>query len=146
MKIRKYLIYLLFLMITACNFIYGDNNMNTLNTKVNIKINNKEYKLILYNNQTAKDFLSILPLNINMKDLNNNEKYYNLNQSLTVKSENIGSIKRGDFLLYGNNCIVLFYESFKTSYRYTRIGYIENVSGLKEILGKGNADIVFSIN
>ncbi|ELV04731.1 cyclophilin-like fold protein, partial [Brachyspira hampsonii] len=78
-------------------------------------------------------------------ELNSNEKYYNLSKKLTTKTENIGSIKTGDFLLYGNNCIVLFYESFRTSYSYTRLGYIENTEGLKEALGRGSIEITFSV-
>ena len=138
--------FLIFLM-TACNSIYGDSaTMNTLNNYVNLRINNKEYKLILYDNDTARDFLKMLPITITMNDLNSNEKYYNLSKSLTTKSERAGSIKRGDFMLYGNNCLVLFYESFSTSYSYTRIGYIENTDGLKDSLGRGSIEITFSVN
>ena len=151
MKIKKYFLSLLIFYIMssiAYNSVYGDNttmnNLNTLNTIINVKIKDKEYKLKLYDNQTAKDFLTLLPLTVNMNDLNSNEKYYNLSKNLTTKTENIGSIKTGDFLLYGNNCIVLFYESFRTSYSYTRLGYIENTEGLKEALGRGNVEITFS--
>ena len=114
---------------------------------VKLIIQNKEYKLILYDNEAAKDFTSMLPLTITMNDLNNNEKYYNFNKKLTKKSENIESVKIGDFMLYGDNCIVIFYESFKTSYSYTKIGYIENTNGLKEIFKKNRSiEISFLIN
>ena len=147
MKIKKYFLSLLVFSIIACNSVYGDNrNMNTLNTSVNLKINNKEYKLILYDNQTAKDFLSMMPFTITMNDLNANEKYHNLNKSLTTQSSRGGSIKTGDFMLYGSNCLVLFYENFSTSYSYTKIGYIENTSGLKDSLGRGSVEISFSVN
>ena len=140
----KILLSFLIFLITACNSIYGDSaTMNTLNNYVNLRINNKEYKLILYDNDTAIDFLRMLPLTITMNDLNSNEKYYNLSKSLTTKSERAGSIKRGDFMLYGNNCLVLFYESFSTSYSYTKIGYIENTDGLKDSLGMGSIEITF---
>lgn len=140
----KILLSFLIFIMTACNSIYGDSaTMNTLNNYVNLRINNKEYKLILYDNDTARDFLRMLPLTITMNDLNSNEKYYNLSKSLTTKSERAGSIKRGDFMLYGNNCLVLFYESFSTSYSYTRIGYIENTDGLKDSLGMGSIEITF---
>ena len=143
----KILLSFLIFLITACNSIYGDSaTMNTLNNYVNLRINNKEYKLILYDNDTARDFLKMLPLTITMNDLNSNEKYHNLSKSLTTKSERAGSIKRGDFMLYGNNCLVLFYESFSTSYSYTRIGYIENTDGLKDSLGRGSIEITFSAN
>ena len=144
----KILLSFLIFIMTACNSIYGDSSamMNTLNNYVNLRINNKEYKLILYDNDTARDFLKMLPLTITMNDLNSNEKYYNLSSALTTKSERAGSIKRGDFMLYGNNCLVLFYESFSTSYSYTKIGYIENTDGLKDSLGRGSIEITFSAN
>ena len=143
----KILLSFLIFIMTACNSIYGDNtSMSTLNNYVTLKINNKEYKLILYDNNTARDFLKMLPLTITMNDLNGNEKYHNLSTTLTTKSERAGSIKRGDFMLYGNNCLVLFYESFSTSYSYTRIGYIENTDGLKDSLGRGSIEITFSAN
>ncbi|MBW5398320.1 cyclophilin-like fold protein [Brachyspira pilosicoli] len=144
----KILLSFLIFIMTACNSIYGDSSamMNTLNNYVNLRINNKEYKLILYDNDTARDFLRMLPLTITMNDLNSNEKYHNLSSTLTTKSERVGSIKRGDFMLYGNNCLVLFYESFSTSYSYTKIGYIENTDGLKDSLGRGSIEITFSAN
>lgn len=144
----KILLSFLIFIMTACNnSIYGySTNMNTLNNYVSLKINNKEYKLILYDNDTARDFLKMLPLKITMNDLNSNEKYHNLSSILTTKSERVGSIKRGDFMLYGNNCLVLFYKSFSTSYSYTKIGYIENTDGLKDSLRRGSIEITFSAN
>ena len=117
-----------------------------MNQIVNVRVNNNDFKLILYDNDTARDFLSLLPLNIKMNDLNRNEKYYYLDKNLKTKTESINNIKTGDFMLYGNNCIVLFYESFRTSYKYTKIGYIENFDNLKNILGYDDVYIYFSID
>ena len=33
-------------------------------------------------------------------------------------------------MLYGNNCLVIFYKSFDTSYSYTKIGHIDNLDNL----------------
>ena len=46
-------------------------------------------------------------------------------------------------MLYGNNCIVIFYESFNTSYSYTKIGYIENPDNIKDALGSGSVNVTF---
>ena len=47
-------------------------------------------------------------------------------------------------MLYGNNCVVLFYESFSSGYSYTRLGSLDDSSGLAEALGAGNAEVTFS--
>lgn len=138
----RILFFLLFFNI--CNFIYGDEYK--MNQIVNVRVNNNDFKLVLYDNDTARDFLSLLPLKIKMNDLNRNEKYYYLDKNLKTKTESINNIKTGDFMLYGNNCIVLFYESFRTSYKYTKIGYIENFDNLKNILGYDDVYIHFSID
>ena len=46
-------------------------------------------------------------------------------------------------MLYGSNCIVLFYDDFSTSYEYTALGKIDNPEGLKEAVGTGNVEINF---
>jgi len=43
--------------------------------------------------------------------------------------------------LYGSSCLVLFYETFSTSYSSTSLGYVENPEGLTEALGTGNVSV-----
>lgn len=50
----------------------------------------------------------------------------------------------GDIMLYGDNCVVVFYETFTTSYSYSPIGHITNSEGLKKALGTGTSTIVFT--
>ena len=38
-------------------------------------------------------------------------------------------------LLFGSNCLVLFYKDFTTGYSYTRLGKLDNPADLKKILG-----------
>ena len=76
-------------------------------------------------------------------ELNGNEKYHYLSSSLPTAAYQPGTIHAGDLMLYGNNCVVLFYETFNTSYSYTRIGAIDNPSGLASALGSGNISVRF---
>ena len=97
---------------------------------VKIKINDDEYELKLSNNETAKEFLKLLPLNIDMQELNGNEKYYYLDDTLPSNPQNIGKIEKGDVMLYGDDCIVIFYKTFNTAYSYTKIGHIDGLNEL----------------
>ncbi|MBR3987464.1 MAG: hypothetical protein IKK04_09975 [Bacteroidales bacterium] len=55
------------------------------------------------------------------------------------------SLTKRDIMLYGDNCVVVFYETFTTTYQYTPIGHITNTEGLKEALGSGKLTINFTI-
>lgn len=110
---------------------------------MNININNKTFNTTIYDNQAVNELKDMLPMTITMQDLNRNEKYHYLSSNLTTNVTNPGRIEAGDIMLYGANCLVIFYESFSTSYSYTPIGKIENVSELKETLGTGNVTVRF---
>ena len=114
-----------------------------VNLNIKVIINNKTYTATLEDNKTSKEFINMLPLEINMQELNNNEKYYYLDNKLATNSYNPKTINKGDIMLYGNNCLVLFYDSFNTSYSYTRLGKIDNPEDLNSILGSGNVIVRF---
>ena len=107
--------------------------------EVMITINNKEYELELEDNETVNDFLKQLPLSISMSELNGNEKYIYLDQSLSTNPTNPKNITQGDVMLFGDNCLVIFYKSFETSYSYTKIGHINDLDDL------GKEDVMVEI-
>ena len=72
-------------------------------------------------------------------------KFFYLKKSLPTNASTARQIQSGDLMLYGDNCLVLFYENFNTSYSYTRLGKIENVSGLTAALGSGNVTVKFEL-
>ena len=104
----------------------SDNNM--FNEMIKITIDNQSYDLNLIDNETSRSFINMLPLNITMKDLNNNEKYHYLSSNLPTNDSNPKTINKGDVMIYNGNCLVIFYKSFNTSYSYTRIGHIDNLN------------------
>lgn len=115
-------------------------------TEVNemtITVNGKEFSAKFSDTKAAEEFKAMLPLTLDMSELNGNEKYIYLDERFTAASEKVGHINSGDIMLYGSNCIVLFYESFGTPYSYTRIGYIEDPDGLEKAVGSGNVTVEF---
>ena len=116
----------------------GEDTVNNISTKLNITINGANFTATLENNDTVKELVSRLPLDLTMNELNSNEKYYYFDEALPSNSSRVENIEAGDIRLYGDNCLVIFYESFSTSYSYTRIGKIYNVDSLKSAVGTGN--------
>ncbi len=114
--------------------------------KIMIKVGSQSFTATLLDNSAAKAFRQMLPLTINMVELNGNEKYFDLPKSLPANSSNPGTIQNGDLMLYGSRTLVLFYKTFSTSYSYTRLGRIDNTSGLAAALGSGNVTVAFELD
>lgn len=127
------------------NLLEDNKKMEEFERKISITINGKTFSATLENNETSSEFVKLLPLNIRMNELNGNEKYYYFSDYLPSSPSKIDKINSGDLMLYGSDCLVLFYESFVTSYRYTRIGTLDDASDLKETLGKDEANVNISI-
>ena len=112
---------------------------------ITLTIGDRSFTATMEQNSTSEAFRALLPLTLEMQELNGNEKYYYLSQSLPTNRTKVGTIHAGDIMLYGDNCVVVFYETFTTSYQYTPIGHITNPEGLKEALGSGKVTINFTI-
>lgn len=136
-RMRFILTFMLFFI--NCN-AFGDNMQNII-----ITIENKKYEAILYDNSATKELIKKFPITITMSDLNVNEKYYNFYKSFLTSSENVANINKGDIMLFGDNCLVIFYKSFSTRYKYTKLGYIKNTEDLENSFGKGDISITFEI-
>lgn len=119
----------------------GDSPENT--RTMTLKIGNSTFTATLADNATAQAFAAMLPMSLSMSELNNNEKYVYLDQSLPVQASSPGTIQTGDTMLYGSSCVVLFYKTFSTSYSYTRIGRVDNPDGLASAVGSGSVTVLF---
>lgn len=129
---------------TIVNFINENikitNNSSERVDSVKAIIDDQEFIINLENNETVKGLINILPQELNMNELNGNEKYVYLDNKLPASPYNPKRINAGDVMLYGNNCLVIFYKSFDTSYSYTKIGHIDNLPDL------GSGTIIVKIN
>ena len=113
------------------------------NSSMTVIINGEEFSVNLEDNETAKAFSNMLPVSLTMSELHGNEKYYYIDTSLPSNPQNIGTIHKGDIMLYGDNCVVIFYKDFETSYTYTKIGQIENADSLEQQIGSSSVDVSF---
>lgn len=116
-----------------------------MRSKLKINIGSASFNVTLEDNATVAALKALLPMTVNMPDMNGNEKYYYLPEDLPTASSNPGTIRAGDLMLYGSSCMVLFYEDFSTSYSYTRLGRVDNPSELASALGAGSATITFEL-
>lgn len=111
-----------------------------------IAVGDKQFRVSLESSDTVTALTEMLPLTLDMSELNGNEKYYYLDTSLPSSPEKVGHISEGDIMLYGDSCLVVFYESFDTPYSYTKIGHISDTSGLADALGKDDVTVTFEMN
>ena len=109
--------------------------------KLYVNINGEKFEVKLEDSSTVSALINIQPLELMMSDLNGNEKYAYLDESLPTNTYSPGHIEAGDVMLYGDNCLVIFYKSFDTNYEYSKIGHIDNISDL----GEGSVQVSFMV-
>ena len=117
-------------------------NANT-NTKkeenvMKINIGYEKYVINVENEALMEEIYNALPEIFTMNELNGNEKYYYLNSTMkNANSEAVGQVQKGDVMLFGSDCLVIFYDSFETEFRYTKIGHIDNLGDI----GSSNVEV-----
>lgn len=122
-----------------------DQSVRTERLDLNMIIGNEVFPVKLYENQTTQALVDLMPMTIDMSELNGNEKLYYLPDKLPTDTEQPGQIRAGDIMLYGDDCLVVFYETFSSSYRYTRLGYVEDVAVLAQAVGDGTIRVTFEL-
>src|SRR4051794_10137453 len=114
--------------------------------QMKIAIGSKNFIAVLDDNATAAAFKALLPVTVEMTELNGNEKYARLSGNLPTTAANPGSIQTGDLMIYGSRTLVLFYKTFPTSYEYTRLGRIKDTTGLAGAVGSESVTVTFAID
>lgn len=101
------------------------------------------FSAALADTAAAQAFAQKLPLTLSMRELNGNEKYCYLEETLPAAPVLPEKIRCGDLMLFGSSCVVLFYEDFSTSYAYTPLGAVDDPAGLADALGGGGVTVTF---
>ena len=114
-------------------------------TVMRMTVGARRFSVALENTPTVQAVLQMLPATWDMTELNGNEKYARLGRSLPTAAVRPDTIRAGDVLLYGSDTLVVFYDTFQSSYSYTRIGRIDDPIGLAQALGPGSVRVTFSL-
>ncbi|OTP72234.1 hypothetical protein PAMC26510_22150 [Caballeronia sordidicola] len=107
-------------------------------------IGDRRFAVILADTAAALAFAGLLPLKLDMAELNGNEKHGDLPEALPTNASRPGTIHGGDLMLYGSKTLVVFYQSFDSSYSYTRLGHVDDSAGIDQALGQHNVQATFS--
>lgn len=113
--------------------------------RFSVVVGSASFEATLADNAAAAAFKAMLPMEVSMNELNGNEKYYYMPTGLPAAASSPGTIQAGDLMLYGSDCVVLFYKTFATTYNYTRLGYLDDPSQLESALGPGGATVRFEM-
>lgn len=123
-----------------CFFIIKDNVAKKTEEKRNqetqevgkladIKINvaGTIYTAVSESTKAAENFLTQLPLDIEMTDLNENEKRGYTYFKMATEARKLGKIEIGDILISGDSYIIIATKTFKSNQKYTKLGHIQNL-------------------
>ena len=116
----------------------------TMEPTITLTGNGHTFSATLNDSPAAQALRKALPLTVDMVELNGNEKYVYLDFSLPADAQAVDQIHTGDLMLFGSNCLVVFYEGFPTTYTYTPLGTLDNPAGLREALGGGDVTVTFA--
>ena len=118
---------------TEGKIVIGDTMSNINEYKIRIILNDKIIEATLENNPTSKDFVSLLPMNVELNDYAGTEKITYLSRKLSTENAPNGVTPSiGDITYYapwGN--LAIFYRDFGYSSGLIKLGKI--TKGIEEL-------------
>lgn len=115
-------------------------------TKISIRIGNSVVDGILYDNEAARSFASMLPLTITLSDYENTEKCGDLPENLTISEEIHGfDPVQGDIAYYNPcGCLSIFFRDDGFSSDLIGIGKV--TGNLAPIHAQESMEVSFAIH
>ncbi len=120
-------------------------SLGTKETKMLMTAGGRRFEIEMADTAAARAFVARLPMTLDMTDLNDNEKKFDLPKSLPANPARPGTIRVGDVMLWRDNTVVVFYKTFESSYTYTRLARVIDATGLVQALGAGSVQVQFSV-
>lgn len=111
--------------------------------RLSMRVDERRFAVTLSDNATGHAFAAMLPLTLDMAELNGNEKHADLAKALPANASRPGTIRNGDLMLYGTKTVVVFYKTFTSPYSYSAIGRVADPEGLAQTLGRHGAQVEF---
>lgn len=112
-------------------------NQEPTNMKVRFSFDTHTVNATLYDNPSARDFASMLPLDLKIEDYSNNEKIAYLPRKLTENGSGpFGNEQPGDVCYYAPwGDVILFYAAYRYSSGLIRLGRVDG--GIEPMLTRG---------
>ena len=112
--------------------------------QISVTVNGAPFTATIEDTNAGRELLARLPLTLQMEELHGNEKYCYTGEPFGGESHVPGTIEAGDLMVFGSDCLVLFYDTFSNGgWSYARVGSIDDPTGLANACGGGAATVAF---
>jgi len=98
-----------------------------------LQLENEKVPIIVSNTKIVNDMSVYIPFDVTFNELNGNEIYAELPFSIDASPERVKEVKAGDVMLFGSSTLVIFYETHRTDYQYTKIGKVSDISQIDRL-------------
>ena len=113
--------------------------------QITVSVNDVPFTATIEDTAAGQALLSRMPLTLSMEELHGNEKYCYTGEAFGGEQYVPDTIEVGDLMVFGSDCLVLFYETFSNGgWGYARVGKIDDPTGLAEACGSGTATVTFA--
>ena len=123
--------------LTAPNLAFAQTPSSGRRNKVEFSFGDHVFTATLFDNPSARDFASMLPLSLELTDYSNNEKIAYLPRKLTVEGNTpYADAAIGDLCYYvpwGN--IIFYYRDYSPDSSVIRLGRLDG--GIKPLMTRG---------